>query len=1217
MKETSSIVSSQSSTIRSLMDSLGDEDSSVDSESHSNDSSSSGSSVDEFTERMNAAQPLHEMDLNDGEKFNYCIEQPNFHQKVLQNEQLPSFSVHGRRTCTRNDIQTQNYDGAKVHNKSNFFRDDKSRDLAYTGMTREHKEKSRMVDPMTVRQKTTFDSAFTSYLDGNQGVASVKSLISSLAGSNNSIPEANHPIPDVCHSVNQEQSENHDPFASLALESFIQTPSSTLEESKMLVLESNHSLDKRKSGKPTTSLKNLFATVHLPRPRLIPFTPIVPISRNHSDSHQNKSSITAISFARNAPKAGYLSKLGTSISEYKRRFFVLKPTTFLYYFLSPNDTEPRGCIDLEGLIQDSDVSPTGIKEGKRNCGLQIRELGCLADGQFRFEIILPSQDENDDIDQNRIISLEARNEEVGKEWIRSLTGERLSYCKSQIQRLQQENMELKRQVEDFRLVERDRDGAIQDAKEWKSRYNELDKALVPLKQYVSRPPQIENRQDEIFDYIKDKKSQRNDVEKNADDNKVSDNDRANSSTLISISENKEKLESIKLPGTNFASLSNACMGLHEVLRLTSIEANTSVEDLIKANQNIKALQDKVSETDKNICKLWEGNCELRDNLKQIKKEKKILIKEIRSLRESKRQNNEEMESKKYSLRGVTSIVNNAVDISEDAMLKCNPKDSHTIDRFYKVANKPQLATPEKRLLFELEEHVESSIRQHEQFLESNELNQTVIPKKSKKVEGTAILGDKSIVQEMSSSALEAKVSNMDPIEKGSKQYLPHKAYEPSDHSSTSDQSSESGSANDVLNRTFSPLRPKQLCLMDQLAVDDGICDEDSEITSDSIQSQEPVLSCDIPHQFVKDGSPVTVAGHGTTSSQTDTSLKSTVTGNCSPTSKLVCPLNDVNFSNAGNQVAQVYHLTFYSSKIGLQFQKVPCDRSSIGILTDALTADIIDEGSECATKASRTAEELHRISSIRNQNDPRRASTSAQDNLCPVILPADIVLVCGFCGFDGNSCNTKPSLGARLVAFDGISVERGPWTFDTVSKAIKARGRPLTLTFRDDHLNTNQRSILTKAASEVEALSTIPRPTVHYRSKEISLHKTRSQLNNPVPKSPPREWLRRRNYPKAATTALQYSVRHSHSDPDYKDVGIKVADSESNCSHSENWKSFSDSGTSSIFSTKFSPFLSGLMLGLSKNEHRENDNFTPSFCRRAKEPLDCIPHHQEFKANLL
>lgn len=51
--------------------------------------------------------------------------------------------------------------------------------------------------------------------------------------------------------------------------------------------------------------------------------------------------------ALGALKSGYLWKMGANVPRWKRRFFVLKPITMLFYYMSEHDTEPRGCIDLD------------------------------------------------------------------------------------------------------------------------------------------------------------------------------------------------------------------------------------------------------------------------------------------------------------------------------------------------------------------------------------------------------------------------------------------------------------------------------------------------------------------------------------------------------------------------------------------------------------------------------------------------------------------------------------------------------------------------------------------------------------------------------------------------------------------------------------------------------------------------------------------------------
>ena len=150
---------------------------------------------------------------------------------------------------------------------------------------------------------------------------------------------------------------------------------------------------------------------------------------------------TAASFAQSAPRAGFLFKFGSNIPEFKRRFFVLKPSTHLYYFLSPADTEPRGCIDLEKAT--------------------VKPLGELTDGRFRFQITL--QD-------SRKIILEARSQDVAKQWMESVTVERLDHAQHQVAELRGVNAQykariesLEKQVQDFKFVERELDGALEDA----------------------------------------------------------------------------------------------------------------------------------------------------------------------------------------------------------------------------------------------------------------------------------------------------------------------------------------------------------------------------------------------------------------------------------------------------------------------------------------------------------------------------------------------------------------------------------------------------------------------------------------------------------------------------------------------------------------------------------------------------------------------------------
>ncbi|KAI2492723.1 PH domain [Fragilaria crotonensis] len=241
------------------------------------------------------------------------------------------------------------------------------------------------------------------------------------------------------------------------------------------------------------------------------------IRRNSWFSHERKTNDTAAAFARTAPQAGYLYKLGSHIPEFKRRFFVLKPSTHLYYFVSPHDTEPRGCIDLDGS--------------------QIQPLETLPDGAVRFAIRL--------LDQEKSVVLEARAN--GPAWMESLQTERLSFCQQELLESRQLTVgykqrisDLEKQVRDFQMVEKDRDGALEDAANWKNQYEQLNEAVRLLTMRLRM----------------------NDDDPDED---IATND-------LAAFENASK-------GTHFSALHNACQQLKESVRLVAAEASTAVEDL--------------------------------------------------------------------------------------------------------------------------------------------------------------------------------------------------------------------------------------------------------------------------------------------------------------------------------------------------------------------------------------------------------------------------------------------------------------------------------------------------------------------------------------------------------------------------------------------------------------------------------------------------------------
>jgi len=962
---------------------------------------------------------------------------------------------------------------------------------------------------------------------------------------------------------------------SLMLESSQQNhhrPQQEDESSNILILQaptqSQHLLSESHNNPTTRShdtnpkLKQLLANVQLQSRRLIPYTPITTTdilnsSRvthpSKSDASTKQSTITAAKFAVGCAKAGYLNKLGANYSEYKRRFFVLKPTTSLYYFLSPDDEEPRGCIDLESIVSDNE-----------SCDIQIREYGCVADGKFRFEIVLPTSkdvieatnnDNKKDVDSvQQTIMLEASNETIGREWIKSLTVERNSFLKTkinqlhyQIEILEEDKKKYKRQVDNFRHVEKDRDGAIQDARELRDQLDKMDHALGVLRRLMSRPPEIEDE------------SNKDDKVKGGDDAHLNNANGHHDKVTGPMQCSKQKacciddddLAKIDVSSTHFYSLSNTCRGLRENLRLTSIENNKLLYDVSDINQKKRCIEESVNQAEKVICKLWENNVQLRDTIKRRKDEKKILIKEVKRLGGEIKQ----LKAENEFLKRTPIVVEDCSEV----------KDTCATDHNKLV----QIATSEKKLLTDLEDHVAKSLELHEQFLRSR----------------SPICISTSIQKN------EAPSINEDPI----KEML-----ETAGDSSTENACSDVDS--DMLNRTFSPLRPKSL--MNNILLDVNAISADATQHFSRTNSPQHIDTTSQNHQQYPDligqdsqFDRIEVKKYPSDHKISLSTSASIITNNCLPTSKLICPLTDVtqvksnearpslpssSSSSSSSSLRSAtdiveYDIKFHSQKIGLQFQKVATTSSS-GLLSEAMTIHT----NNCT------------ISDQSNEFPSSRA------------ISVDTVLVCGFAGFDDGVNRMKPSLGARLIAVDGVSVEKGPWTFQSVKNVIRSRGRPITLTFRDEYLTTSQRCILTKAAAEIKS-SEVRHPPDNY--KEVNVNNTHTlsrtlhhdQLVN-APKSESGV-LFDRDAPEiiqASNNRHRYSNIHNR---DYQS-------NDSDFLQADTWRSFSDVESTGSLTQKTTPFLNGLISQLSSDG-------TPEYLRHGSDSLHSNVYHQNWQANLL
>lgn len=943
--------------------------------------------------------------------------------------------------------------------------------------------------------------------------------------------------------------------------------------------------------------------------------------REEEPERRGTTTTTAASFARTAPRAGFLSKLGTNIPEFKRRFFVLKPSTHLYYFLSPADTEPRGCIDMDSV--------------------QVRELQHLPDGRFRFAVQL-LQDKN----ERQEIILEARNEDVGRQWMESIAVERMSHVKTEMQKLQGMNAqykarieELERTLEEYKLVERDRDGALEDASNWKSQFERLNEGLRLLTHHLRRAPEDDKKK-------KAPNLDEQPVTTDSDENVQSAHDKCLLSTpsasshretslLDDINEEEQHIDDLEFPGTHFSALLNACQQLRESLRLASVEASSAVEDLNSANEKMFATEKRMRKAEKHICKLWEENCAMRKSLKQSKTEKRVLVREVKSLMAVVNETSQKLKHTTSQLPQDRP----AATPSDDEQRNVSPSE-------------------EERLIDELEEHVMTSIRLHEQFLGVNNGLADQLLASVQKIE----TGSYSENDDDPAFALGMHVSRTtdSPTMPRIDHCLPHAAME-----SNTSHSSDTGKS-----AKLSPIKPKLLSLFDDQSDDDDSVDDEEKSTAPSVissvgaelgdvhddllegtsikteasathssdgrlqgESQIPLrvgLSAFTPLAVEDDHVDVSVASdkderkhpilrldeevdEETTapnlcgSSTQSESTQSIITDNGNATSRLVCPLADVigirrkvnkQIDPGFFQDGKVYHLTFYSRKIGIQFQKVKVETRSRGLLTEAMTADLLDGKSDGSTAA-----ELRRIATISNL-----ATTSSlapkTDEFCQVATPVDAVLVCGFHGFDDKANHVRPNIGARLVAFDGISVEVGRWTFDSVRKAIQARGRPLTLSFRNDFLTTKQRAILTKAVADIE--KAIPRQTIQYKQQRppsaesimsSQSHETEQFVNDAHP---------------CDDDDMSVSVASSAR---YSTLGRSSFSASHSIASYQGYRSFSDAGSSSVFSSTLGPLVGNLMTNLKKNE---SSSGIPSYLRsNDAESLENAPYHQDFTSSLL
>ena len=844
------------------------------------------------------------------------------------------------------------------------------------------------------------------------------------------------------------------------------------------------------------------------------------VTDNELIQNQDQNAYSALSFARSAPLSGYLRKMGTNIPTFKRRFFVLKPSTHLYYFLSPTDAEPRGCIDLE--------------LGGENGGCEVKEIGVLPDGTFRFELLFDEkvdadEDNTDNNTQRQSIVLEARTEDIGREWMNKLQTERLSAARDEIDffktslaeieatSLRWENVAAQ---EESRAdeAEKQRDMLQSEVAAWEEKFIDLNEAVGLLKVHIT-----DGKSDSLA----------------------------------------QSVERLNLNGTNFISVSEAVETIHNDYKLA---CETAEEERRRADELAKKLKDaesRLSKVEAELSQVWQDNCAIRKELKKSKREKKILIREVRAQRAKASENQE-------SVRPESSCTSTEQSLPHKQDSKCG--DSETASS----QPKQPMNEAQQKLVFELEEHVMSGLRLSEQFLTLNGIEPSVVGDDIDScMQMTQASHDRNPHHPLNASGVLTKMCSL-----------------------LDDESNDDTTINDedeVLRTDDNEVDVKKEEHTEE--AEEAMCNtknNDARVHTSSVQQipkaqtpQDPYLyykqflvekkvNQNLNDRFIEVCSPSAI-DHYTNTLQTDDNSNnqappsvavvssasgssiSRITDTGHATSKLECHLTDVHAQGSGlGDDGEVYHITFYSSKIGLQFQKVPVEKNS-GLLTDAMTSDL---------GANRTASDLQRIAAISNNF---KADFTSKSTECPPVPPIDMVLICGFVGFDESTGNTRPRIGARLVAFDGITVEVGQWTFESIRKSIQARGRPLTLSFRNDFLTPTQRAILTKAVKDVQA------------------HDEPTPLTNNIFRSSSNE----------AASVKSNTI---------------LSKSSSVSSNSHKYYSFSEHGGS--IASSVAPLVSNLMSGLSGSKKRQEE-FTPDYLHRQSSSLDEMRHHQDFKSSLL
>ena len=499
----------------------------------------------------------------------------------------------------------------------------------------------------------------------------------------------------------------------------------------------------------------------------------------------------------------------------------------------------------------------------------------------------------------------------------------------------------------------------------------------------------------------------------------------------------DTIEDLDLNASNFGELSNAFHKILNDYNELSEREDAIARRMEELEQRAKDAVSRAIKAETELSKVVEENQTIQMELKKTKREKKILIREVKSLHAAaKAQVDQQAKSDAPSDRNRHDL--------------CPANSQHPGKASFARPNR--INDEERRLVIELEEHVMSGLRLSDQFLTLNGIDPSeILDDLDSSVQASSIHDaksnhDRSPQRLPTNQKCDEVLLDLSPIPGPRTR---EELFQRSLLDEKDDESDDDAALVSTETKSATPCYSIKNC--DQNNDADRVNDMNNvghsthcpHLHNHAFQYEYASPNCDIVHQnlngrFIdttrqQEASRIHQTTQSTAhekeisadralpsldiASSASKSSRSRVTENGLATAKLECKLSDIEETlhcNHHRIVAgdgNVYHITFYGSKIGLQFQKVP-NESRSGLLTEAMTAD---HGPNVGG-ANQNSAELRRIASI-SQHKQSEQNKGALSTACLPATPADAVLVCGVVGFDESCGNTPPQIGGTSKTF--------------------------------------------------------------------------------------------------------------------------------------------------------------------------------------------------------